>query len=92
MSADIAEALADLFQQTGQAHHQDFLATDGVDPEWPMWYADYLHDKLPSLLEAKFTKSELIYLLVTVDRELMTVAPGAHWPTFYTNFFIDRYL
>ncbi len=92
MSDDIAENLASLFDDTGHAHHQAFLSTDGVDPDWPLWYADFLKDRLADQLGASFTKSELVYLLVTADRELASVAPGAHWPTFYANFFMDRYL
>jgi hypothetical protein len=36
------ERLAALFKQTGEAHHEAFLDTDGDDPEWPLWYAKYL--------------------------------------------------
>ena len=28
--------LAELFKQTGEAHHEAFLDTDGEDPEWPL--------------------------------------------------------
>ena len=38
--------LAELFKQTGEAHHQAFLETDGEDPEWAIWYAGYLQDRL----------------------------------------------
>jgi hypothetical protein len=90
---DLAEELAALFEETGRAHHQAFLATKGDDPDWPLWYAEHLMDKLPQLLgDARFTKSELVYLLISADRELKSVAPGAHWPTFYANFFMDRYM
>jgi hypothetical protein len=92
MHDDLAETLAMLFDDTGHAHHQAFIATDGVDADWPLWYAEHIHARLADLLEASFTKSELVYLLVTADRDLKSVAPGAHWPTFYANFFLDRYL
>lgn len=93
MQDDLAERLAELFEKTGKAHHQAFLDVDGADDEWPLWYADYLMDRLAALLgDAEFTKSELIYLLVTVDREQKSIAPGSHWPTFYANFFMDRYM
>lgn len=92
MHDDLAEQLADLFQETGDAHQAAFRNADD-NAEWPLWYADYLMDKLPELLgDADFTKSELVYLLITVDRELKTLAPGAHWPTYYANFFMDRYM
>jgi len=60
---DIAEQLEDLFRKTEAEHHKAFIKTDGEDPDWPLWYADYLKEKLGKLLDAKFTKSELVYLL-----------------------------
>lgn len=83
--------LADLFEETGHAHHAAFIDTDGADPEWPLWYANYLYDKLPAKLGATISKSELVYLLVTVDRQLNTEAPGANWTEYYARFFIARY-
>ncbi len=85
------EKMIVLFEETGEAHHEAFLDTDGADPEWPTWYANYLHGDLSELLDSKFTKSELIYLLVTVDRELAAEAPGASWPAYYAGFFATRY-
>lgn len=89
---ELAEELAQIFEATANAHHAAFVDTDGADPDWPMWYAEYLHERLKPKLQATFTLSELVYLLVAADRELGSVAPGAHWPTFYANYFIDRYL
>ena len=83
--------LAELFQETGHAHHAAFIDTDGVDAEWPLWYAEYLQDKLPVKLGAGITQSELIYLFITVDRELNSHAPGANWSEYYARFFIERY-
>lgn len=40
----------------------------------------------------KFTKSDLIYLLVLADKENESIAPGAYWPRFYAKFIIGRYL
>jgi len=88
---DIAQQLADLFRETGSVHHKAFIKTNGEDPEWPLWYADYLIEKLGKLLNAKFTKSELVYLLVTAEKERALMAPGSDWPRYYANFFIERY-
>ncbi len=38
---------------------QDYIDTDGFDPEWPLYYADHLLGRLNELLGAKLTKSEL---------------------------------
>jgi len=44
------------------------------------------------MLNFKFTKSELIYLLATAEKENGLVAPGAYWPRFYANFIVSRYM
>ena len=88
---DLAGQLEELFRETGEAHHQAYIETDGADPEWPLWYADYLHERLVLLLDASFTKSELVYLLIWVANEQPLSAPGANWARYYAGFFIQRY-
>ena len=93
MSADeLGQKLAALFHQTSEDHHTAFKATDGVDPDWSIWYAGHLLDQgFDKMLGATILKSDLIYLLVTVDKELLTYAPGAAWENYYAGFFLDRY-
>jgi hypothetical protein len=88
----LIDELANLLNETAEAHHKAFAATEGEDPDWPIWYADYLLDKMRQMLNAKFTKSELIYLLVSAEKKNGVVAPGAYWPRFYANFIISRYM
>jgi hypothetical protein len=92
---DISESLLaqveKLFRETGKAHHEAFLDTDGEDLEWPSWYAENMIGSLSGLLNAKFTLSELIYLLVCVEKERSLRAPGANWARYYARFFIERY-
>ena len=89
--ADLAQQLEGLFREVGEAHHQAYIETDGADPEWPLWYADYLRDRLAPLLDASFTRSELVYLLVMVANEQPLTAPGANWARYYAKFFIRLY-
>ena len=89
--SDLTRQLEDLFRETGQAHYQAYSETDGADPEWPLWYAGYLHESLGSLLGASFTKSELVYLLIRVANEQPLDAPGADWARYYVGFFMRRY-
>ncbi len=88
---DLLRQLTDLFREAGPAHHRAYLETDGADPEWPLWYADFLHERLGKLLGARFTRSELVYLLVCADKEQALHAPGADWPSYYARFFAERY-
>jgi hypothetical protein len=85
------EKLRSLFQETVNHHHQAYLESEGEDPEWPLWYADYLLADLGKLLNATFTKSELIYLLILVEKQRGLQAPGSDWATYYARFFSERY-
>jgi hypothetical protein len=93
MAQQRTQQIADLLHQTAEDHHVAFKETDGVDPDWSIWYADHLLKKgFDSLLDANLLKSDLIYLLVLVDKKQMSEAPGSHWEFFYADFFVNRYL
>ena len=51
METDLTGQLEGLFHEVGEAHHRAYIETDGADPEWPLWYADYLRERLEELLE-----------------------------------------
>ena len=86
------DQIAALLKEAGDAHHQAYLATDGFDPEWPLWYAGYLLDKLPSLLQAELTKSELTYLMVYLSNSHPLHAPGSRWDHYYAKVLVNKYL
>ena len=46
METDLTGQLEGLFHEVGEAHHRAYIETDGADPEWPLWYADYLQERL----------------------------------------------
>jgi hypothetical protein len=87
------ETIAALLHQTAEDHHVAYKATDGVDPDWSIWYAGRLLEQgIEKLLDAKLLRSDLIYMLVLADKQLMNEAPGAHWENYYADFFVYRYL
>jgi hypothetical protein len=88
-----AQQLADLLHQTSEDHHVAFKATDGVDPDWSIWYAGHLLENgINKLLNAELLKSDLIYLLVSADKEINRQAPGANWEKWYADDLVSRYL
>jgi hypothetical protein len=91
MKTDLSGQLEALFHEVGEAHHQAYIETDGADPEWPLWYADYLRERLGDLLDASFTKSGLVHMLVLVANEQPLRAPGANWTRYFAKFFIAPY-
>ena len=91
VNSNKVDEVAALFREAGQAHHDAYREVDGADPDWPLWYADFLHDRLAAALNAGFTKSELVYLLVTLDRDIKANAPGADWAAYYARWLLARY-
>jgi NAD(P)H-hydrate epimerase len=87
----LRDELVSLLRESGQAHHQAFLVSNGADDEWPLWYAEYLHEKLNRLLASKMTKSELVYALVHLNREYKQTAPALDWPDYYAKHFLEHY-
>ena len=86
-------ALAELLHQTAEDHHVAYKETDGVDPDWSIWYAGHLLEQgIEKLFDAKLRKSDLIYLLVLVDKTQSLDAPGAKWERYYADFLLRRYL
>lgn len=89
---DKVQAIADLLQQTGQAHHQAYIETDGADDDWALWYADYLIDKLGQQLNTTFTNAALVSLLVELDHQHQRMAASQNWTQFYAKELVVRYL
>lgn len=89
---DVVATLTDIFAEANRAHREAFVDAGGSDPEWPLWYAEHLVGRLNDVLRAHMTRSELCYLLVSADREMRTLAPGADWHQYYARFFADRYV
>ena len=51
MDKQITAQIVDLLADTGAAHHEAFVASNGEDPEWPIWYAERLQAPLGKLLQ-----------------------------------------
>ncbi len=83
MTRRVEEAIAALLTETAAAHHAAYIATDGADDEWPLWYASYLVDRLPSISTFMGTRSELVYWLVRLESEYLETSSEIPWPRFY---------
>ncbi len=91
MNDALRSNLVDVFRETGSSHHTAFAATDGVDTEWPIWYAEHLQAPLSDALQTAFTKSQLVYCVMDADFEQQARAPKSNWHEFYAEQFIERY-
>ncbi|MGB5704763.1 MAG: glutathione S-transferase N-terminal domain-containing protein [Polyangiales bacterium] len=83
------EQLTRLFRETGEAHHQAFLDTDGDDPEWALWYAEHLHERLAPFLAAPITRSRLVFCLIGADDEHRATESELPWAEYYARRFLE---
>ena len=85
--ADTLEQVSSLLHEAGETHHRVFRIIDGADDDWASWYAWWLINlsELPDLLKAKPVRSELIYLLVSLDKQYAAEAPDEPWETYYAR-------
>ncbi len=90
-TAELRTRLSDMFTETGAAHHKAFTATNGVDPDWPIFYADNLKKPLGAALHTEFTRSQLIYCLMNADFEQQARDPDADWTEYDADYFIEKF-
>jgi hypothetical protein len=84
MDEQIAQLRA-LLRQAAETHHQVFAITDGGDPDWATWYADWLVNlsRLSDLVGTKPPRSEVTYELVRLDKEYVKTGSTEAWEDFY---------
>jgi len=80
-------SVAELLHEAGETHHRVYRIVDGDDPDWASWYADWLIDlsELPQLLGTKPVRSELVYMLVKLDKDFTEQAPAGRWEDYYAQ-------
>ena len=91
MNTELRYQVKTLLLETGKAHHEAFKATDGADPDWPIWYADYLRDRFAKLFGMEFSRSQLIYCLMNANFEHEARGDGREWAEFYANEFVEHF-
>ena len=81
------EQISALLHEVGETHHRVFRIVDGADEDWASWYAQWLIDlsELPDLLGVRPVRSELIYVLVSLDKQFTAEAPGEPWEAYYAR-------
>ena len=76
-----------LLHEAAETHHTVFRITDGDDPDWASWYADWLLalSELPAILGGKPVRSALVYELVALDRDYTAETRDEPWESFYAR-------
>jgi hypothetical protein len=88
-----ADQISALLHEAGETHHRVFRIVDGDDDDWASWYADWLVNlsELPALLGNKPVRSELTYLLVSLDKDYAASPPGEPWEAYYAQRIFDHF-
>jgi hypothetical protein len=87
------EQISHLLHEASETHHQVFRIVDGADDDWASWYAQWLIDlsELPDLLGTRPVRSELIYLLVSLDKQYTSEQPAEPWEAYYAQRRADHF-
>ena len=82
-----AEQISGLLHEVGETHHRVFRIVDGTDDDWASWYGWWLINlsELPSQLGVTPVRSELIYLLVSLDKQYTTEQAQEPWESYYAR-------
>ena len=92
MKANITK-VAELLHEAAETHHVVYRIADGADDDWASWYGDWLVrlSELPQLLGAPMVRSELVYLLVRLDKEYVEREPAEPWETYYARAIVEHF-
>jgi hypothetical protein len=90
---DRVARVSDLLREAGETHHRVYRILDGDDPDWASWYADWLINlsELPQVLGTTPVRSELVYMLVKLDRESAEGDPEESWQDRYARELVSHF-
>ena len=90
---DTKEQLSQLLREASETHHRVFRIVDGADDDWASWYAWWLINlsELPTVLDATPVRSELIYLLVSLNKQYTAAQSGEPWEFYYARRILDHF-
>ena len=85
--------LGELLHEVAETHHLVWKITDGTDPDWASWYADHLLHltHFPDLIGKPVVRSELVYMLVKLDKDYAAQQPGERWEDYYARKLIEHF-
>jgi hypothetical protein len=89
---DHLASVAALLHEAGETHHLVYRVVDGDDPDWASWYADWLLNlsELPQILGTTPVRSELVWLLVSLDKDYSQKSPDTPWPEWYARRIVEQ--
>ncbi|MFL5837341.1 MAG: hypothetical protein ACJ76K_12240 [Solirubrobacteraceae bacterium] len=79
------DRIAALLNEVSETHHSVYRITDGDDPDWATFYANWLVElsELDQALGTQPVRSELTYMLVRLDKAYAEQSPDEPWAQWY---------
>ena len=92
MTPGAADRVGELLHEAAETHHVVYRITDGDDPDWASWYADWLldHSELPEILGTAPVRSHLVHALVQLDRDFGEAGSG-RWEDWYAERLVEQF-
>ncbi|MGZ4548385.1 MAG: hypothetical protein ACXVF0_02540 [Blastococcus sp.] len=89
-----ADPVAALLHEAAETHHRVYRITDGEDPDWASWYANWLVNlsELAGLVGRTPVRSELTYLLVLLDKEVTAGQVSEPWEEYYARRLVEHFV
>jgi hypothetical protein len=87
-----AARISALLHEAAETHHVVYRITDGDDPDWASWYADWLLNlsELRDELGVRPVRSQLVHALVQLDRDYTAEQPGEPWEDWYAARLLEQ--
>lgn len=79
------DQVAEVLRNAAETHHRVYRIVDGADDDWASWYADWLIrlSPLPKIIGSTPVPSELVWLLVDLDKRYAIDRPTEPWENIY---------
>jgi hypothetical protein len=83
----MATTIAEVLHDAEQTHGTVYKIVNGDHPDWASWYANWLItlSPLPDRLGVTPVPSELVYLLVRLDKEYRATPHEQSWQDYYAS-------
>jgi hypothetical protein len=91
--ATVLKDLSELLHEVAETHHVVWKITDGTDPDWASWYADHLLrlTHFQDLIGKPVVRSELVYMLVKLDKDYSAQQPSERWEDYYAQKLMEHF-
>lgn len=87
----LKEQVVNLIMLASEEHVKGLVSENDENSDWPIWYANYLRVPLGKLLLTDFTRSQLIFCLMTVDYEFEVANPEVDKFNYFADHFIEHF-